>query len=325
MKKIQTKITEEILKMIEKYSTILVFRHDSPDYDALGSQFGMVEFLKENFKNKTILAPGFSNVILAPGLYPNNDVIGEEIYNSKFLAIILDTGNTKRISDQNYKKADYIIKIDHHPNVEPYGVINLVDEDASACSELLYRILTSKTFKKYKMNDLAKKYFFSAIVGDTGRFQFSNTSSTTLGICSNLLKGKFDLTNDVYFPMYKKSIKEMKAMQYVLNNYKISEHGVAYYYLDSKVLKEFGLDCDEAKIFLSLFSSYEEIKIWVSLSEDDRKNNIRGSVRSRNIPINDVCANYNGGGHANAAGTRMDTYEECMKLIDDLDKKIMEN
>ena len=48
----------KVLKRIQKYDIIGVFRHVSPDYDALGSQFGLVTFLKDNFPDKKIYALG---------------------------------------------------------------------------------------------------------------------------------------------------------------------------------------------------------------------------------------------------------------------------
>jgi len=68
-------IGRKILKKIKEFKRIFVFRHESPDYDALGTQFGLYTFLKENFKDKEIHATGFANVPLAPLLYPENEVL----------------------------------------------------------------------------------------------------------------------------------------------------------------------------------------------------------------------------------------------------------
>ncbi len=315
---IELNLANEIIKCIEEYDTIMVFRHESPDFDALGCQFGMYHFLKNNFKDKKIYAPGFSNVELAKGLYPKNDVLEDSDYD-KFLAIVCDTGNTKRISDQNYSKADKIIKIDHHPNVEPYGYINLVHDEISSCSEVLFHLFESKPFEKYQMNSECAKYLYSGMVGDTARFQYRPTNQDSFLAAAKLVSYDFDMFDDVYEPMYRKDLSNIKAMQYVLNNYKLTEHGVAYYYLDDKALKQLGLDCDEAKMFLSLFAGYDEIKIWVCLVEDVKNNNIRGSVRSSHYVINETCSKYHGGGHLVAAGCRVSDLNEANSLINDLD------
>ena len=53
-KKFETKY-QKVLKLIQKYDRIAVFRHVKPDYDALGCQLAMAYWIKDNFKeNKTI-------------------------------------------------------------------------------------------------------------------------------------------------------------------------------------------------------------------------------------------------------------------------------
>lgn len=315
-------IGRKILKKIKEFKRIFVFRHESPDYDALGTQFGLYTFLKENFKDKEIHATGFANVPLAPLLYPENEVLKEEDYGDDFLAIVVDTGNSKRISDQNYKKAKYIIKIDHHPAVEQYGDLNYVDDEAGSCGEVVCEILSTTAFKKFYQNDLSAKYFYSAIVGDTGRFQFPSTSSKTLSIAAELLKYNFNISEDVYYPMYVKDIKDFERQKIIMNNYKITKKGIAYYVLTSDLLKQLEMDVDESKIFLGMFQLHEGIEIWCSFAEDERNNNVRGSIRSRKYDIDGVAAKYNGGGHKQAAGCRIDSLKDVDKVIKDLEALI---
>ena len=42
------------LEQVKKYDRIAVFRHIMPDFDALGTQFGLATWLKENFPEKEI-------------------------------------------------------------------------------------------------------------------------------------------------------------------------------------------------------------------------------------------------------------------------------
>ena len=52
------KIYKEILKKIEEYQTIVVYRHQSPDFDASGTQNGLATWLKDSFPNKEIITLG---------------------------------------------------------------------------------------------------------------------------------------------------------------------------------------------------------------------------------------------------------------------------
>ncbi len=54
------------------------------------------------------------------------------------LVIVTDTANAPRIDDRRFDNGDELIKIDHHPNDEPFGDIMWVEPDASSCSEMIY-------------------------------------------------------------------------------------------------------------------------------------------------------------------------------------------
>lgn len=305
---------------IEEFDRIIIFRHESPDYDAKGSQFGLAYWLRHNFPNKEVLTLGYTNVTIGRGLYPKPDNLSdEEIESKEFLAIVVDTANSSRISDQRYKKAKYVIKIDHHPKNDQYGDLNIITTKAAATSELIYKIITHPIFKGYSLEKESAKFLYSGLVGDTGRFQNSSTTPYSLHVGAKLLEFGFDVQNEVYMGLYGKSINDFKVMKKIFDNYKVSPKGVAYYHLNKDELKELNLDSDQVKIYLYLFSYCEEVKIWVSFAEDTRTNDWRASIRSRDIVINKVAAKYNGGGHKVASGARPKTYGETLKLISDLE------
>ena len=62
--------------------------------------------------------------------------VTDEMYQGS-LVIVTDTANSPRISDQRYNLGDLLIKIDHHPNDEPYGDLVWVNTHASSCSEMI--------------------------------------------------------------------------------------------------------------------------------------------------------------------------------------------
>ncbi len=318
--KLERKVLTNILSKIEEYGRIVVFRHTSPDFDALGTQWGLVEFLKANFPSKTIYSLGYTNVEVGHNLFPNSDEVSdEELKKAPFLAIVVDTATSKRISDDRALLASYLIKIDHHPNVDPYGDINLVKDEAGAAAELMTYVLTSKVFKKYELTKDAAKYLYVGVIGDTGRYQFTNTTKDTLKAGAILMEYGFDLQKEVHNPMYLKTLKDLEVQKTIMSNFKISEKGVAYYHLSDEELNRLGIDSDEAKIYMGMFGSLEEVPIWVCFAEDKREGNYRCSIRSRDVVINEVAAKYGGGGHKQASGARPKNYEETLALIKDLD------
>jgi phosphoesterase RecJ-like protein len=49
------KFADNFLNKIKRYQKIIILRHQNPDGDALGSQYGLFNFLQTNFKDKKIM------------------------------------------------------------------------------------------------------------------------------------------------------------------------------------------------------------------------------------------------------------------------------
>ena len=176
------------------------------------------------------------------------------------------------------------------------------------------------SFKKTISKECAY-YLYSGIVGDSGRFQYSDTNEKTFKICAKLFKTGFDF-QDIYNKMYVKSISDLKIIKYIYEITKFTDKGVAYYIISDQTLKDFNIWREQVKAFVNLYSGYEEIKIWVQVTEDievEDEYKWRVSIRSRGIKINDVATNFNGGGHDNAAGAKCKNLAEIEQLIVSLD------
>ncbi len=314
---------KEIVKEINKAKAIVVYRHEMPDFDALGCQFGMYTWLKDNFSDKEIYLTGKDHVTFTPRLYPSIRQLSDEEYPKKFLAIVCDTGNTDRIDDKRFKNAKKIIKFDHHPEVEKYGDINVVQDELASCAELLADFMF--TFGgKFKVSKETAKYLYSGIVGDSGRFLFSSVNPNTMRISAKLMETGFDISKDVYLKMYQKTHHDLEIMKYVLNSCVFMDNGIAYYILKDTDLKALNITVERGKENLSLMSNLEDIEVWMSITENVTKGEFKVSIRSKQIPINDIAANYHGGGHDLASGATIKTLDELTPLIDDLARRIKE-
>ncbi len=316
---ISEKSIKMLLEKIKQYDDIAIFRHESPDFDALGSQWGLYYFLKNNFKNKNIYALGYTNSEVGNNLFPKESKVN---LNKKFLAIVLDSSDIDRVSDERVTKGDYIIKIDHHPNDKPFGNLEIVNDKASSASEVLYYLLTSKEFSEYKLDKESAKYLFVGIVGDSSGFETSSTGPDTLLAAGNLLSYGFDLINDVYKPMYNKSLHEYKINQDIISKSIISQKGFAYYILEIKDLDNYKMDSDDAKNYMDIFRWCDDIKVWGCFVYDKRKELYRVSLRSNGIEINKVAVKHNGGGHKFASGARAKDHQEIDAIIKEIEELI---
>lgn len=311
------KLVDKFFKMIEEFDRIAIFRHEKPDPDALGSQMGLYHFIKDNWPNKEVIYIGDNIVGLTERCFPKMMEVEPSWFEKEFLGIILDLSDLTRIAGEIAAKATKLIKVDHHPLVQHFGDLEIVDPSMSAVGELLASMLLSQD--KYKVSKDCASNLFKAIVGDSGRFLYSETSTHTFLVSEKLLETGFDL-GQLYHEMYDEKQNSLLVKTYVLKHYKITKHGVAYYVLTDKILNKYGLLPVQGKDNVNVFAHFEGIHAWCSVTEDKKKGNWRVSIRSAGVPIDGLAEQFGGGGHAQASATKLKTLKEVKELISALDK-----
>jgi len=303
----------KILDAIKQYDTIIIHRHIRPDPDAIGSQGALAEIIKESFPQKQVYTVGEEDESLK-FLYRMDDIPDEKYEGA--LVIVCDTANQPRISDDRYNKGDMLIKIDHHPNEDMYGDIIWVDTSASAVSEMIYEFYLFGKDKGLKLNEKAASLIYAGIVGDTGRFLFSNTTEKTFRYVSELVSNGLNFTN-IYNELYKRRLELVHLNGYVLQNFTF-EDGVGVMKLPKTVLEQFNVTASEASLLVNAFSDVEGLKAWVFFIEEEGQ--IRVRFRSKGPVVNTIASRFNGGGHPLAAGATIyswDDVDEIVQLLKD--------
>ena len=304
---------KKIAKEIKKYNTIVIARHIGPDPDALGSSIGLKELILNNFPKKQVYVVG------APAsrfrYLGNVDKLPEIEYN-KSLLIVTDTPDTKRIDGVDYSKFAKVIKIDHHPFVEAFADIELIDDKASSASQLIIELAKKNN---YKLNiDIASKLYLG-VVADTNRFLYEYTSYKTLELVAWLIKKTNLNFTSLYDNLYTKSLKEIVFSGYISLNMNITENGLAYIKLTDDILKKYEVDPSTAGNLIENYNNVDKIKVVALCSEDKGNNYIKCSIRSKGPIINEIASHYNGGGHIYASGARPKTFAEADKMLEELD------
>lgn len=308
-----------IFKEIKKAERIVIYRHQSPDFDALGTQMGLYTYIKNWWPEKEVHFVGDSFKAFIPRIFPEPEKLDESFYDKPYLAIVVDTADTKRIAELNFKNAYQIIKMDHHPDVESYATISSVHPEMSAASELVALMLETVGGRKYPLTKEAAEYFFIGIVGDSGRFRYPEVSPMTLRLSADLLSTGIN-KEEIYSKMYYTTKEEFFFKKFVLTHYEISEGGTCYFIINDEDLKQFNLEVGDTKQGISLFRDVDGIKAIVSVTQDIVKGEYRVSFRSGNKPVNKVASMYNGGGHLFAAGARIKSLDDLPALIKEVDK-----
>lgn len=309
-------IYKQIFKVIKKYDTIVIARHIGADPDALGSQFALKEIILKTFPNKKVYAVG--NPASRFKFFGNNEKI-DNIDTTKGLLIVLDTPDIKRIDGVSLNNFEYVIKMDHHPIIDKYANIELVDEDSCSTSQLILEFIFNN---KIEINKEIGEKLYLGIVGDTDRFLHDYTSSKTFSLVTRLLEEtNIDFTS-LYKVLYQRPISEIRFEGYIYQNLILTENGVAYIKIIDRKLKEFGVDSAAAGNMINDLKFVNEIIVWVFLTEDIKSNLIRANIRSVGPYINDVATKFGGGGHKYASGVKLKTWDDSDKLINELDELV---
>jgi bifunctional oligoribonuclease and PAP phosphatase NrnA len=304
----------QILEAIKQFDTIIVHRHVRPDPDAYGSQGGFVEILKSSFPDKKVYAVGKEDASLH--YMRRLDNIPDEVF-SEALIIVCDTANQERICDSRYKLGKKLIKIDHHPNEDPYGDIVWVDTTASSVSEMIYEFYLFGRNQGLIMTDEAARLLFAGIVGDTGRFLFPSTTDKTFLYAGELIHYKFSRT-ELFDKMYELSPNMVKLNGYIFQNFEVRPSGAASMTLSKSVLEKFDVIPSEASLLVGTLGNVKGIKAWVFFIEEEDQ--IRVRLRSKGPIINGIARNYNGGGHPLAAGASIYSWEEAESVLKEIDE-----
>lgn len=309
-------IYKQIFKVIKKYDTIVIARHIGADPDALGSQFALKEIILKTFPNKKVYAVG--NPASRFKFFGNNEKI-DNIDTTKGLLIVLDTPDIKRIDGVSLNNFEYVIKMDHHPIIDKYANIELIDEDSCSTSQLILEFIFNN---KIEINKEIGEKLYLGIVGDTDRFLHDYTSSKTFSLVTRLLEEtNIDFTS-LYKVLYQRPISEIRFEGYIYQNLILTENGVAYIKITDRKLKEFGVDSAAAGNMINDLKFVNEIIVWVFLTEDIKSNLIRANIRSVGPYINDVATKFGGGGHKYASGVKLKSWDDSDKLINELDELV---
>lgn len=308
-------VIKQIIKEITNHQIIIIHRHVRADPDALGSQVGLKLMIEDTFPEKHVFVVGEED----PSLYflARMDQVSDTLYENA-LVIVCDTANVERICDQRYNLGKKLIKIDHHPNHEPYGDIQWVDTNASSTSEMIYELYLQAKGSGFNITNEVARLLYAGIVGDTGRFLFPSTTNKTFQYSAELIMYDFDRTK-LYDGLYNVKDNIIRLQGYVLQQFKVSASGVTSIRLTKKILEDYNVSSQESSQLVGVLGNIEGLKAWVFFIEEG-DNLIRARLRSKGPVINKIAAKYNGGGHPLASGATVHSWEEADQLVNDLEK-----
>lgn len=305
---------EEAIRAIREYDTIIIHRHRNPDGDAMGSQAGLYNIIKDNYPQKAVYMVGDSTARYAFIAGQPMDEIPDSLYQNA-LAVILDTSAEALISDGRYTKAAKTLRIDHHLFISRIADIEIVDSAYESCAGLVTQLAIECALK---ISSKAASALFAGTVTDSGRFRFDCTSAGTFRRVSFLLQAGID-TNAIYSRLYTTSIEDLRLKARFVEKIRFTEKNVGYIYTTAEELKQLGISAYTAtRGYVNTMADLEGVKVWAAFAEGD--DGILCELRSSGPDINPIAVKYGGGGHKKASGATVRDRETALAMLRDLDE-----
>ena len=310
---------EAIQELILQYPRVIIHRHKNPDGDALGSQFGLKQILKDTFPDKEILAVGDMTPRYAFMATSPLDEIEDSAYEGA-LAIVLDTSAKALISDERYTTASATARIDHHIFCEEITQVEITDTSFESCCSMIAAMAMECGFT---VSPEAAKSLYTGMITDSGRFRYDSTSAQTFRLASFLMERKFS-TNDIYQNLYSDEFSSIQLRAKFTLKIQTTPYRVAYIYTPLDEAQSYGVDnFTISRGMVNTMSEIKGIDTWVNFTETE--NGVLCEIRSNRHNINPIAVKYGGGGHQKASGATLKDKDEAMALLADLNSLAEEN
>lgn len=276
---------------IENAGSIAIYRHVSPDMDAIGSQMGLKHAIETIWPDKQVYVIGERSDYGA--------VMDDLPAKNTDLAILLDISTGARVDGKGWDGAKHTFRVDHHVPVEVLAQEEWIEPEASATAQLL-----AEFFQKENLNmgSQAAQWLYQALTADNIRYTTTNTTPASLRAGAFLMEQGADLQKAdlVNFGIgWQQASYDARIWSKVcrMDNF-------AFAVMEADDYLGCGLDFYQAKSEVKVFSGIEEISVWALFTRMRDGIHYSGSLRSRGKNVRLIAEAFGGGGHDSAAGLK---------------------
>lgn len=285
-----------IAKILSKNDFFYILTHMYPDGDTLGSAAALSRALNKMGKHTKILcndkiAKKFEYMFL--GL--NNEEFSPKII------ISVDVADPSLLGDGLSEYKDKVdICIDHHEMNKKYAKQYFVDPKAAANAEIIFDLIK---LLGVDIDVPIANSIYTGISTDTGCFKYSNVTSKTYKIASELLDmgAQTYKINRLMFDI--KSKEKIELEKLVMNTLEFSQDNkCALICITNEMIRKTNVDNSEIDGFASIPRCVEGVLVGITIREKE-DGVYKISVRTgEEIQANLICQHFGGGGHKSAAG-----------------------
>ncbi|HEY4246722.1 MAG TPA: bifunctional oligoribonuclease/PAP phosphatase NrnA [Lacunisphaera sp.] len=308
-----------------KDKSVVVIGHQRPDGDCIGSQVALCRVLQSQGIDAICVnadpVPRRIKFLIGDTPFYQRD----ELQHTGRVALYTDCADHGRAGDRMRElyPAPWAC-FDHHLSNAGFAKLNFVDTASAATAEVLAGIFFDADLT---VDRTTAQALYTGIMTDTGQFRFPSTSVRIFQLSADLMAHGADPALAGQELYERESFGKLKLLQSYLGSLKLEVDGrVCIGVLPNGIFEAVGATVEDTEGLVDYARSIEGVEIGVLIEE--RAGMIKGSLRSRHASfrMDTLAAEFNGGGHANAAGlnyksTLADFYP---KLLAALTKRLAE-
>jgi bifunctional oligoribonuclease and PAP phosphatase NrnA len=295
-----------VVDAIRDHDRFTLTTHENPDGDALGSLLA-AKFAFDQLGKDSVMVlhtdaplPGeYAFMPLAELRRRWPDDVSERVL------VALDCANESRIGDQEVLgRVPLTLNIDHHHDNTRFGDVNLIIPDASSTGEVLRDLFRELGVELTP--DIAEALYI-ALVTDTGRFQYTNTTPKALRLAAELVEAGANV-HRVFQGVYESvQFAKLKLLARALDRAQVYEGGrIVISYLLRTDFAEVGAAEPYSEGIIDYLRAVEGADMAVLIREPPRADgptrrvSLRASVDE--LDVSAIARKSGGGGHRQAAG-----------------------
>jgi phosphoesterase RecJ-like protein len=285
----------------------LVTTHENPDGDALGSLLATTLALRQLGKDVEMYLYGPSPLPSEYGFMELEGLHRElPADTGDRVLVAVDCAKADRLGPDPVvlEHAKAVVDIDHHHDNTRFGDVNLIVSDASSTGEVLRDVFRELGVE---LTPEIAEPLYIALVTDTGRFQYTNTTAKALRLAAELVEAGADV-HRVFQGVYESvEFAKLKLLARALDRAQIYEGGrVVVSHLVRSDFGEVGAKEPYSEGIIDYLRAVEGAWLAVLIREPPRSDGPtrRVSLRSSidELDVSAIARKSGGGGHRQAAG-----------------------
>jgi bifunctional oligoribonuclease and PAP phosphatase NrnA len=292
---------------LRAHDRFIVTTHENPDGDALGSLLATTIALRSLGKDTVMYLGGVGPLPREYAFMQLDDLVRElPADTNERVLVAVDCAKVDRIGPDPdvVERARLVLNIDHHHDNSRFGDVNLIVADASSTGEVLRDVFGELGVE---LTPAIAEPLYIALVTDTGRFQYTNTTPKALRLAAELVEAGADV-HEVFQQVYESvEFAKLKLLARALERARVLEGGrIVVSNLVRSDFADVGAPGSYSEGIIDYLRAVEGAELAVLIREPPadeeprRRVSLRASVDE--LDVSAIARLFGGGGHRQAAG-----------------------